>query len=112
MPKKTDAKRSPKRPTASRSKVKRGPPTVDKKIGTGRVSGRTPGGSADLDPNMQAYDRAIELFNAGRFQAAKDVLAKLVNAPNRDLAHSAELRMKICEQRLTLAKHRVNAESE
>ncbi len=52
---------------------------------------------------MEAYDRAIELFNAGRYQAAKDVLSKLVSAPNRDLAHTAELRMKICEQRLTPA---------
>jgi hypothetical protein len=103
MPKKTEAKHSPKRPTATRSKVKRRPLTADKKTGTGRGPGRTLVGSADSDPDMEAYDRAIELFNAGRYQAAKDVLVKLVSAPNRDLAHTAELRMKICEQRLTPA---------
>ncbi len=92
MPKKTQAKLSSKRPTVSRAKAQR------------RVSGRTPGGSVQSDPDMQAFGRAIELFNAGRFQAAKDALAKLVSAANRDLGYSAELRMKMCDQRLTRAK--------
>ena len=42
-------------------------------------------------------DRAIALFHAGRFQAAKEVFAELAGARNRDLAHSAELRIRICE---------------
>jgi cytochrome c-type biogenesis protein CcmH/NrfG len=54
----------------------------------------------------------MELFNAGRFQAANGAFAKLVSAPNRDLAHSAEVRMKICEQRLSASKQEANAESE
>jgi hypothetical protein len=84
----------------------------NKKPGSSRVSGGTPGGSAQLDPDMQAYGRAMELFNAGRFQSANGAFAKLVSAPNRDLAHSAEVRVKICEQRLSASKQEANAESE
>jgi len=68
------------------------------------VSTGSLGGSAQADPDMQAYGRAIELFNAGRFQAAKEAFSKHLAASNRDLAYSAEQRMKICEQRLTLAQ--------
>ena len=52
------------------------------------------------DPELVIYERAIEPFNAGRFQAAKDTFAELADARNRDLAHSAELRIRMCEQRL------------
>jgi hypothetical protein len=52
------------------------------------------------NPELLIYDRAIGLFNARRFQAAKETFAKLAVARNRDLAHSAELRIRMCEQRL------------
>jgi hypothetical protein len=51
-------------------------------------------------PELVVFDQAIALFNAGRFQAAKEAFAELVAARNRDLAHSAQLRIRICEQRL------------
>jgi hypothetical protein len=52
------------------------------------------------DPELIIFERAIALFNAGRFQAAKDAFAELTVARNRDLAHSATLRIRMCEQRL------------
>jgi hypothetical protein len=55
------------------------------------------------DAELLIYDRAIALFNAGRFKAAKDAFAQLAVARNRDLAHSAELRIRMCEQRLAPA---------
>ena len=63
-------------------------------------------------PDVQAFGRAVELFNGGRFQAAKEAFAKLVASPNRDMAYSAELRVKMCEQRLTRAKHETNSKSD
>src|SRR5436190_6152427 len=103
MPKtKAQLKHSPKRPIASKGKVQRKPATVkQKKPESGRAPVVTPHGSAQSDPDILAFGRAIELFNAGRFQAAKQALAKLVSAPDRNLAYSAELRIRICEQRLT-----------
>jgi len=52
------------------------------------------------DPELIIFERAIALFNAGRFQAAKDAFAELAVAHNRDIAHSATSRIRICEQRL------------
>ena len=52
------------------------------------------------DPELIIFERAIALFNAGRFQAAKDTFAELAVAHNRDLAHSATSRIRMCEQRL------------
>lgn len=52
------------------------------------------------DPELVLYDRAIELFNAGRFDAAKQKFAALTKARNRELAHSADLRIRMCDQRL------------
>jgi hypothetical protein len=50
------------------------------------------------------------LFNAGRFQAAKEAFAELTSARNRALAHSAELRIRMCEKRLAPAGSAVNLE--
>ena len=55
---------------------------------------------AQSDPDLIVFERAIALFNAGRFQAAKEAFAELAVARNRDLAHSATLRIRVCEQRL------------
>ncbi|MEY2395856.1 MAG: hypothetical protein QOF94_2201 [Acidobacteriaceae bacterium] len=56
--------------------------------------------SIQPDPELIVFERAIALFNAGRFQSAKDAFAELTVARNRDLAHSATLRIRMCEQRL------------
>lgn len=58
--------------------------------------------STQPDPELALYGRAIELFNAGQFQPAKEAFEKLAAARNRDLAHSAELRIRMCERRLAL----------
>jgi hypothetical protein len=55
---------------------------------------------AKSDADLIIFERAIALFNAGRFQAAKESFAELAVARNRDLAHSAALRIRICDQRL------------
>lgn len=62
------------------------------------------------DPELFIYERAIVLFNAGRFQAAKEAFAKLTGARNRDLALSAELRIRMCEKRLAPAGSAMNLE--
>ncbi len=64
---------------------------------------RTRGEETQPDAELLIYDRAIALFDAGRFQGAKDAFAQLAVARNRDLAHSAELRIRMCEQRLAPA---------
>jgi len=68
-----------------------------------RTSGKAQVVQQNLDQELATYERAIELFNAGQFRAAKETFMQLTNARNRDLAHSADLRIRMCEQRLSPA---------
>jgi hypothetical protein len=80
------------RKTQPTGKVKRKPEKVRKQAHKKEVTQR--------DPELIIFERAIALFNAGRFQAAKDTFAELAVAQNRDLAHSATSRIRMCDQRL------------
>jgi hypothetical protein len=89
---KPEPQRKPKRLKKS-AKVSRQAPKSNRRIDKVEVPPR--------DPEFVIYEDAIALFNKGRFQDAKEAFAKLAGARNRDLAHSAELRIRMCDQRLT-----------
>jgi hypothetical protein len=58
------------------------------------------GAHATENPDLHRYERAMELFNAHNFQAARESFLTLTNIANRDLAYSAGLRVKMCNRRL------------
>ena len=58
------------------------------------------GASATENPDLHLYERAMELFNACNFQAARESFLTLTNSTNRDLAYSAGQRVKMCNRRL------------
>ena len=58
------------------------------------------GAPATKDPDLHLYERAMELFNACNFQAARESFLTLTNSTNRDLAYSAAQRVKMCDRRL------------
>jgi hypothetical protein len=67
---------------------------------------KTPGGGkADgADGNQRSRDlgvfsRAVSLFNAGKFDEAKQLFDQLVGTPDASLAHAARSRALICERR-------------
>jgi hypothetical protein len=64
----------------------------------------------ESDPEMIVYSRAIVLFNTGQFQAAKEAFTELAGARNRDLAHSAELRIRMCDRRISPDRFSENPE--
>ncbi len=77
---------------------RKAPPPIKRKLKKVRQQAHQE--SIQPDPDLIIFERAIALFNAGRFQAAKDAFAELAVAHNRDLAHSATSRIRMCEQRL------------
>jgi hypothetical protein len=96
---KTSRKVAPKsKPKRSKEpdKVRRQEPRSDRRIKEVEVPRQ--------DAELVVYEQAIALFNKGRFQAAKAAFAELAGARNRDLAHSAELRIRMCDQRLAPAR--------
>jgi hypothetical protein len=62
-----------------------------------------PATAVGKDPEAKTFDQAMELFNAGRFEAAKQILELLLETHNLQLAHVVKLRILMCEQRLTKA---------
>jgi hypothetical protein len=64
------------------------------------LSGPDPAGAhGTKNPDLQLYERAMELFNACNFQAFRESFLTLTNSTNRDLAYSAGLRVKMCNRR-------------
>ena len=100
MTKHVRPKTSPKAPPDSKPKRSRKPDKVRKPASKSNRTSEDLTEAPQPNPELRIYDRAIALFHAGRFQAAKEVFAELAGARNRDLAHSAELRIRMCEQRL------------
>ena len=52
--------------------------------------------SRDLD----VFSRAVGLFNAGKFDEAKQLFDQLTKIPDASLADSARSRARMCERRL------------
>lgn len=52
------------------------------------------------DP-QQLFDKAMELFHARDFAAARDLFAPLASSGNRSLSFAARTHLQMCEQRLS-----------
>jgi hypothetical protein len=63
-----------------------------------------PARHASLDSDLQLYERTMEMFDAGNFQAARKYFLRLTNSTNRDLAYIAGQRVKMCDRRLATAE--------
>jgi len=61
------------------------------------ASPEAPGADAGLQTEL--FERAIDLFRAGDFAQAKIFFERAANGPLRDMAHSARVHARICQQR-------------
>ncbi len=59
-------------------------------------------GSPVIEEKQQTehFEKAIALFHAGQFEAAKALFRDVEGGPARELAHSARLHARMCERRL------------
>ena len=68
-------------------------PASDKKLdGAAHAAQRT--------RDLGIFTRAVGLFNAGKFDEAKELFDQLTNIPDASLADAARLRARMCERRL------------
>jgi tetratricopeptide (TPR) repeat protein len=64
------------------------------------------GGAAAAEARMAAqaqlksFEHAIRLFHAQKFAEARDLFTKAMDGPNREMAHNAQLHIRMCERRL------------
>jgi tetratricopeptide (TPR) repeat protein len=49
---------------------------------------------------VKAFEQANHLFHARKFAEARELFANAVNGPNREMAHNAELHIRMCARRL------------
>jgi len=49
---------------------------------------------------MKAFERAMNLFHGRDFKEAHRFFAQVLDGPNRQMAHAAQLHIRMCEQRL------------
>ena len=52
------------------------------------------------EKQQQAYEEAVRLFQAQKYDRAETLFEKVQQGPNRALAHRAEVHLRICRQRL------------
>jgi len=49
---------------------------------------------------LKSFEQAVRLFHARKFAEARDLFAKAQGGPNREMAHNAELHVRMCDRRL------------
>lgn len=49
---------------------------------------------------LKAFENAVRLFHAAKFSEARELFAKAVGGPNREMGHNAELHIRMCDRRL------------
>jgi tetratricopeptide (TPR) repeat protein len=49
---------------------------------------------------VKSFEQAVRLFHARKFGEARELFVKASNGPNREMAHNAELHIRMCDRRL------------
>ncbi|HZS52379.1 MAG TPA: hypothetical protein VFA54_16030 [Bryobacterales bacterium] len=93
-----------RRPESGRRKPIALPPNNKASATAALVSARVrPGGQQrdfTAEQQQKAYDEAMRLFQAHKFERADELFRKATEGPNRTLAHHAQIHSQICQKRL------------
>jgi tetratricopeptide (TPR) repeat protein len=49
---------------------------------------------------LKSFEAAVRLFHSAKFGEAREMFEKAVHGPNREMAHNAELHVRMCDRRL------------
>ena len=55
---------------------------------------------AQAQAQLKAFEHGIKLLHAGKFNDAKPLFAQAAAGPNREMAHNADLHVRMCDRRL------------
>ena len=99
--KKTPTKRKTKAGAAANAKSKHEARLTVKASPNEILVEPTPITQRDLD--IREYAKAMEFFAEQRYEVARPLFLQLTAAGNGDIAHTALMRLRMCEQRLAAA---------
>ncbi len=60
-------------------------------------------GAAAQQSQLKTFEQAVRLFHTRKFPDARELFVKAVTGPNREMAHNAELHIRMCDRRLEKA---------
>ena len=52
------------------------------------------------EAQLKSFEQAMHLFNARKFAQARELFAKVAAGPNKEMAHNADLHVRMCDSRL------------
>ncbi len=55
---------------------------------------------AQAQAQLKSFEQGIKLLHAGKFHEAKPLFAQAAAGPNREMAHNADLHVRMCDRRL------------
>jgi tetratricopeptide (TPR) repeat protein len=55
---------------------------------------------AQAQAQLKSFEQGIKLLHAGKFNDAKPLFAQAAAGPNREMAHNADLHVRMCDRRL------------
>lgn len=76
-------------------------------VGEGAAAVSAPQPNAALD-QLQFYEAGMRLFHTGKYREARDLFMQSLAGPERDVAHRAELHIRMCDRRLEVPKPVLN----
>jgi tetratricopeptide (TPR) repeat protein len=59
--------------------------------------------AAAQQAQLKTFEQAVRLFHTRKFSDARELFVKAVTGPNREMAHNAELHIRMCDRRLEKA---------
>jgi tetratricopeptide (TPR) repeat protein len=55
---------------------------------------------AQAQAQLKSFEQGIKLLHAGKFNEAKPLFVQAASGPNREMAHNADLHVRMCDRRL------------
>lgn len=59
--------------------------------------------AAAQQAQLKSFEQAVRLFHTRKFSEAREAFGKATGGPNREMAHNAELHIRMCDRRLEKA---------
>ena len=56
--------------------------------------------AAAQQAQLKSFEQAVRLFHTRKFSDARELFVKAITGPNREMAHNAELHIRMCDRRL------------
>ena len=94
--------------TVNRDVARRRPVTSASEAATGAAAEAR----SQAEAQLKSFEQAIHFFNARKFAQARELFAKAAAGPNKEMAHNADLHVRMCDRRIEKPVVQLNSAEE